>query len=1290
MIKSHTYKFFLTLAGMILSLLTFSQHDHEESSNHYFFKQNKGQWNEVIEYKADLIDGAMFLEKQGITYHFKDKSYLRASHATKEYIPKPKNVKGHVVRVKFKGANTNPIISSERKSPHYENYFVGTDKSKWASEVRVFNEVSYSNIYPGIDFKIYESQSNMKYDFIVSPGANHKNIQVEYNGADDLYIDQGVLYVKTTITDIIENKPYAYQIINGEKVEVICNYKLKRNILKFDFPKGYDKTKELIIDPVLIFSSYSGAVSDNFGYTATYDTLGFTYGGGVIFGTSYPTTTGAYDTSFNGGSGGRTSVPADIAISKFNANGSALVYSTFLGGAGDESPHSIVTNDAGELYILGTTGSSNFPTSVGCYDNTFNGGTNFPGSAVDYPSGCDIIITKLNAAGTALLSSTYVGGSGNDGLNNNAGLKNNYGDEFRGEIIVDQSNNCYVSSVTNSTNFPVVGGSGFKGGSSDGVVFKLNPTLSVLTWSTHIGGSGIDAAYGIQQDAAGNTFIAGGTTSTNLDSAVNTNSGGVDGFLAKYSPANILLNSRYIGTASYDQCYFVQIDIFDSVYTFGQSLGAMPVTAGKYSNAGSHQFIQKYDNTLTTLDFSTVFGSTSSTINISPSAFLVNDCGLIYMSGWGGTVNSAGGTTTGLPISAGAFQTTTDGSDFYLMVLEKNATGLNYATFFGGSGSNEHVDGGTSRFDKKGNVYQAVCAGCSGSFPTTPGAWATTNGSTNCNLGVFKFNINEIKAIASIPTVIICYPNAAFFSNSSSNGNAYLWDFGDGNTSTAFAPTHFYSSAGTYTASLLVYDSTGCIKPDSSTITIIVFDPASAVTSPDTVICPNTSVQLSATGGSTYLWSPSATLSNDTIANPIATPTSATTYQVIVSNICGIDTSYINVSFHPTSTLTSKDSTICSGDTAQLYAAGGTTYNWTPSASVVNPSSATPSVFPTATTNYYVNVVTPQGCNAIDSVLITVIDIPNPILSDDDSICFGDRITLNASGADSYLWSPAASLSNTTGTSVTASPGNTTTYFVDYTNQCATLTDSVTIIVVVPNATSSPNDTICFNESTTIWATGGVTYSWSPSSFAAQPTNDTTDVNPTSPTVFRVIVTDAIGCTDTAFTSINFSPIPSVDAGPNQIINYGETALLNATSSTGTFFWSPATSIANTTIKSTSAQPSNSTTYYANLMDAYGCFVQDSVTISLDGSLYIPNTFSPNKDGTNDVFKIYSEDIFEFEILIFNRWGELLYESKDVSKSWDGTFKGEVCKIDTYVWRIVYSDVNTSKNEIFGHVNIIR
>ena len=1289
-ISKNIFSLILTVFFCISNGYTQDSHLHHEHDSHYFFKQNKGQWHSNALFKAELADGAMFLEKTGITYSFEDKTYIRSLHNSKKKTKPPESIKGHVVRVKFKGANENAEISQTRMSSHYENYFIGNDKSKWASNVGVYNEVKYKNIYDNIDFKIYEKEGSMKYDFIVAPKANPKKIKMVYQGADKMYIENGILYVKTTITDIIENKPFAYQYINGEKIEVKCKFKLVKNTVRFVFPEAYDKDYELVIDPYLVFGSYTNSTSDNFGFTATYDTLGNLYGAGIVFGTGYPTTTGAYRTTFVGGT-------VDIAISKFNATGTSLIYSTYLGGTGGEAPHSLVVSDAGELYVFGTTGSSNFPRTTGCYDNTFGGGAsiNPNGSGVSYGSGCDIFVAKFNVAGSALLGSTFVGGTGNDGINIAAGMAYNYGDEFRGEIILDNVGNCYVASATNSSNFPVTTGKlANSGGVSDAIIFKLNPTLTTLVWSTHFGGTDADAAYGLQRDAAGNIFVTGGTKSTNIDFKTNNLSGGVDGFLVKFNSIGTMQSSRYLGTTLYDQSYFVQVDIFNDVYVFGQSKGAFPVTTGKYNNAGSHQFIQKFNNAITTLAYSTVIGTGGSSTDISPSAFLVNDCGLIYLSGWGGSVNNGkgGGFTTGLPVSTGAFQTTTTGSDFYLMVLTKDALALHYATFFGGGISAEHVDGGTSRFDKKGNVYQAVCAGCGGrnDFPTNTGAWSQTNGATNCNLGVFKFNIDEIKAVASVPTVIICYPNAAIFSNASSGGNTYLWDFGDGTTSSAFAPTHLYTTSGTFTAILTVSDSTGCIKPDTSSVTITVFNPTTAITSSDTTICKNTSVQLIATGGVSYSWSPGATLSSTTIANPIATPTVNTLYTVIATNPCGADTSTVWVRIHQDTVSISNDTAICLGDSAYLSISGGGTYSWTPQTSLTNFASANPIAFPTSQTKYYVNITTKAGCPTTDSVTVSINNVPTPSLSSDISICNGKSTVLTASGATNYFWSPVTGLSSHTGPSVTAKPNVTTTYLVRFMNSCGVLYDSVTVSVMKPTAVSSPDDTICFNEEAQVWASGGVNYLWAPSAYVASPTNDTTFVNPPTPTTFMVIVTDAIGCVDTAYTRIEFSPIPTVNAGRDKVINFGETAKLQAIHSLGTFTWIPHSSLSCFTCENTIAQPSNTTLYIASLIDKFGCEVFDTVKISLDGALYIPNTFSPNTDGKNEVFKVSGQDILAFEILIFNRWGELIYESNNITEGWDGKYNGRPSQIGTYIWKIKYSDVNTKNKEIIGHVNLIR
>ena len=312
-----------------------------------------------------------------------------------------------------------------------------------------------------------------------------------------------------------------------------------------------------------------------------------------------------------------------------------------------------------------------------------------------------------------------------------------------GDIISDSGGNIFVSTVTSSADFPVVNGFdlSYNGGSTDALIMKLTNDLSQVLWASFLGGSQVDASHTIQVDKNGDLFIGGGTTSLDFPTLAGayqtTHAGNADGWISKMAgDGSSILNSTFTGTALFNQVYFLDLDQQENVYVYGQTEGAFPVTANVYKTANSGQFLQKFDNSLSALIFSTVFGSGIGIPNISPTAFLVNDCNNIYLSGWGGIVNSAEGfwpsNTNGMAVTADAFQSTTSGSDFYLMVLSGDATQLLYATYLGGTTSRTHLDGGTCRFDKSGVVYHAVCAGCaafngngnrpSSDFPTSTDA----------------------------------------------------------------------------------------------------------------------------------------------------------------------------------------------------------------------------------------------------------------------------------------------------------------------------------------------------------------------------------------------------------------------------------------------------------------------------------------------------------------------------------------------------------------------------------------
>jgi hypothetical protein len=397
-----------------------------QSFSQYEYIENKGQWLENVLYKVNINDGALFLEKNCITWAFVDPegmNYSTAHHGSETGTNSLFRA-AHSYKVRFKGANTNPQIYAESPTSDYENYFIGKDPSKWASNVQKFNKVNYNSLYPAIDLVYYHYGNALKYDFILHPGCDYTDIYMEYVGTDMLFVENGNLVISTTVNVMRELKPFAYQLFGNDTVEVVCNYVLRKNRLSFEFPNGYDKSRILIIDPSLVFSTYTGSTGDNWGFTATWDYDDNVYSGGIVFAVGYPTTTGAYQVSFAGGTppiAGSTYYAGgcDVGIIKYNETGNQRLFATYLGGGdGQEMPHSLVVNEMNELVIMGTTGSPDFPVTAGAYQTSFAGGDSIVyDNVIGFNDGVDVFVSKLSENGTQLLGSTYVGGSGNDGLN---------------------------------------------------------------------------------------------------------------------------------------------------------------------------------------------------------------------------------------------------------------------------------------------------------------------------------------------------------------------------------------------------------------------------------------------------------------------------------------------------------------------------------------------------------------------------------------------------------------------------------------------------------------------------------------------------------------------------------------------------------------------------------------------------------------------------------------------------------------------------------------------------------
>lgn len=841
LLKNNFLYSILLLWALLHHVRAFGHEEPAVPKSNTGFIANKGQWLNPSKYLINLKGAQVFLEPNAFQYFFEKEQDVANyfNHGRNPHLFKAQTINRHAIRVEFENALKNPIVGQD-PLPHYYNFFNGNNTDLWKGEVPSFGKVSYSQIYSGVSMHVYTNQQGgLKYDFVVSPKTSIQQIKMHYIGANKVKLQNGNLIIKTSVNEFVESKPYAYQTINGVKQEVTCAFVLKENTVSFllgDFNPNY----ELIIDPELIFSTYSGSSVDNFGHTATYDNSGNLYTAGIARNATdfpngrYPTTTGAFQTVWGGGAGSwpQNGFPCDIAISKYNNDGTALMYATYLGGDKNDYPLSLVADANEQLLVLGVTLSANFPVS-------------FNGAYKTKSDSFDITVTRFTASGGALVGSTYLGGNGIDGINIADTLRMNYSDEFRGEIQLTPTGDVVLVSSTTSTNLPVSVGAvqPTKNSLQDGVIFKLDAALTQVKNCTYFGRERHDALYSLDVYPNGDLAIAGGTQSLGFTptSGPGYRGGISDAFVARISASlTTVLGLRYWGSGSYDQAHFVKLDQAQNVLVMGQTYDSIMVTPGTYYNSRGGLFISKFSPSLNSVIFSTQIGNGTANNALAPSAFMVDVCGRIYGSVWGGIVNfqsryralnPAGfaSSTNGMPFTANAFQPTTDGSDFYLFVLSPNADSLNYATFFGELFGADHVDGGTSRFDKRGIMYQSVCASCndgvSGTFPTTPGSYSPTNKSPRCSNATLKFDFrqgNVLTADFKIEPRNGCGNKRMQFINNSHNATKNYWYINNVLVDSGVNYTDSFSILGTYNVKLKVQNALACNQVDSMIKTFTV------------------------------------------------------------------------------------------------------------------------------------------------------------------------------------------------------------------------------------------------------------------------------------------------------------------------------------------------------------------------------------------------------------------------------------------------------------------------------------
>ena len=1199
-----------------------------KSHAQYFeFIENKGQWNGRVKFQTDMKGGALFLQPGGykVMLHNLDdlgkiNEYYGAHHINnKDSSAKPAESKtealknfilhSHAYEVNFLGANLNATAEPDKPLNTYNNYFIGSDSSKWAGHCRIFTAVNFKDFYKDIDIRYYSDNGNLKYDLIVKPGADISKIALQISGAEKLYINKyGNLAIKTSVGEVYEAKPYCYQLSQTGRNKIDAKFELKDNILRFKL-SGYDKKLALIIDPALIFSTFAGSKSDNWGYTATYDNAGNFYAGGIAFQDGYPVSIGAFQTIFGSGDGSEGAGPYDIALIKLNATGTQRVYATYLGGNGDDQPHSLIVDSRGNLIISGRTTSANFPVTT----------PNFG------PCGSfDIIISKLSPDGSSLAGSRKFGGTSSDGVNiapkyssSAAGavsIRRNYGDDARSEILIDNADNIYLASCTQSGNFPTTANAYRKaiGGGQDGVVIKTSPDINNVIGSTFLGGNGDDAAFALALSPFGEVYVAGGTTSKDLNFnngningpvCFNTFQGGVcDGMVAVLdNSCNILTKICYAGGSGNDNVYGIQFDKEGMPYIMGTTTQSFPVINSLFiSQKNGKQFISKLSADLASVIYSTNFGKGQSVPDISPTAFLVDVCERVYVSGWGGGVNALEGYpsagTIGLVTTPNAISTITDGSDFYFFVLEKDAASQLFGSFFGTDARfdpsvfGDHVDGGTSRFDRRGVIYQAICANCgkNGVFPTSPpNVWSPNNPSqfpAYCNEAAVKIALELSGVISSIKTSINgvprdssgCVPLTVDFEDTIALGTTYVWDFGDGSAPvTTIAPTvsYTYNAVGSYRVMLVSIDPTKCNTSDTSYITIRAKDNKALL-------------------GFTNMKLP---------------PCQSLTYQ------------FNNTSVPPAGfNFAANDFTWNFGDGSPLLVSNAPSLNHTyPAAGIYN-------VTLTLDDTTY--------CNSPDSVTLQL-RISDVLKAQFNTLAEGctpyNAVFTNTSlGGQNFVWDfgDGSTSMDTDPTHLYANPG---TYLVK--------------LNAFDNSTCNPVDSTQF----TITVHPGPTASFS---FGPLPPKENT-------------ATDFFNATTGAV---------------KYVWDFGDGATLT-TSRIDT----PVTHIYNKT-----------GTYKACLTayNQFGCsndtcqFINAVVLPLID----VPNAFTPNGDGTNDVVRIRGFGVDKMDWKIFNRWGQLVFETSNAAQAWDGKYKGVLQPQDVYAYvlNIVFSDQTTYQKK--GDITLLR
>lgn len=669
------------------------------------FEANEGQSDARAQFISRGNGYALFLTDSAavLSLHKSNPELLRRDKRERDAALPSKT---DVIRMELQGGNERAQVAGVDELPGKANYFIGSDPARWRTGVPTFGRVRYTSVYPGVDLVYYGNQRQLEYDFAVAPRGDVKAIRMRFAGARSVQIDaDGDLRIATANTAIAFRRPVVYQQVDGQRKMVDGHFRLlAKNTVGFSVGR-YDANRPLVIDPVLVYSTYLGGTVDDDPEAIAVDSAGDAYVAGETASTDFPLTTGAFETT-------NTTGGYSPFVTKLNPTGTALIYSTYVGGSAGAVALAIAVDGSGSTYIAGVTGATDFPVTAGAFQPTDIATT------VGNKTG---FVTKLNPTGTALDYSTYLGGT--------------IGSQPLG-IAVDGSDDAYVTGNTGSPDFPTTAGTFQTSTVTDcAFVTKFNATGTGLIYSTLVGGGYGDGASAIALDSSGDAFITGSTNSSNFPvttgayQSVNKAfaANGANAFVTKLNPtASALIYSTFLGGSTSDSALGIALDSSGNAYVTGASESTdFPVTTGAFQTTNSLQaaFVTKLNATGTALIYSTFLGGTY------PGGPVFNEANGIAVDGSGNAYVAGVTPATDFPVTSGAFQTTDkEGANGAAFVTSLNATGtaLLYSTYLSGSnglyGDTIHA----IALDSSGNVY-VTGVDTSTDFPVTTDAFQTTN-----------------------------------------------------------------------------------------------------------------------------------------------------------------------------------------------------------------------------------------------------------------------------------------------------------------------------------------------------------------------------------------------------------------------------------------------------------------------------------------------------------------------------------------------------------------------------------